>query len=197
MNPWPLVGVAVAGLAGWLLLRKRGEPRALPPPSRALLIGDSLAVGLAAPLKKELAPAVLTTSAHVGSRASDWVAGGKYRQELDGAFKMLQPEVVLVSLGTNDLAGKAPFAKHFKEIGDWVRTNGAAPVFLGPPELPWPRDEVLAAAESAGFLVKAPTGLPHAPDGVHLTPQGYAEWSKFIGKKLRSGISEVGSVYDW
>jgi lysophospholipase L1-like esterase len=198
MTPLAWAGVAAAGLVGWLLLRKKDAPKTLPPPSRVLLIGDSLAVGLASPLKKELAPAVLEVRAHVGSRASDWVSGGKYQQELDSALGTLQPEVVLISLGTNDSAGGGTgYAKHFKEIADWVRTNGAAPIFLGPPELPWARGEIYVAAEAAGFLIKAPPGLAHASDGVHLTPQGYAEWAKYLVKTLRNGVSDLSSVYDW
>lgn len=196
MNPLAWAAVAVAGLTGWLLLRKK-SPKTLSPPSHAALVGDSLAVGLAKPLAKELAPAELVTRAHVGSRASDWLAGGKYRQDLVDVLWQ-KPDVVLISLGTNDSAGGGTgFAKHFEEVADRVRGSGAVPIFLGPPELPWPRGEVHAAAEAAGFLVKAPAGLAHALDGVHLTPQGYADWAKYVGNKLRGGVSDVGSVYDW
>lgn len=195
MNPWWLAAALAAG-AGVLLLRRK-QPATTKPPSRALLIGDSLAVGLAAPLAKELAPAELVTRAHVGSRSSDWAFEGKYRGELEDALTKFRPDAVLVSLGTNDLAGGKPTATSFDFLAKRVAAKGAAVIFLGPPELPWPRGEVWSSAEAAGILVKAPEGLPHAPDGVHLTPAGYAAWAKFVGARLRAGVSGVGGVYDW
>ena len=195
MTPWAWIGVAAAGLVGWLFLRKKDAP-SVKAPSHVALIGDSLAVGLGTPLMKELAPAKLVVNAHVSARASDWL--GKYNQELEYVLNMIKPEVVLISLGTNDsAAGGTGFVKDFKAIADRIQAKGATPIFLGPPELPWAREGIYVAGEAAGFLIKAPSGLAHAPDGVHLTPQGYAEWAKYLGKTLRNGVSDLGSIYDW
>lgn len=135
------------------------------------------------------------TLAHVGATAKDWTTG-KYSSELDGALATTKPEVVLISLGTNDTAPGASVAgldHRFSDLAETVRMMGATPVFLLPPELPWSRQPVADAVKAAGALLITPeAGHQHAPDGVHLTGKGYSDWASDVAGKVKGG--DVGEV---
>lgn len=187
----PLAWLAVAAaVGGWLVLRKKESPSAPQLKSRALLVGDSLAVGLGPPLGKALLPAALDSEAHSGSTAKDWL--GKFRPALDELLATVKPEVVFVSLGTNDTAPGASVAgleQRFTELASVVRKAGAAPLFLLPPELPWSRQPVADAVKAAGAVLITPrAGLEHGPDKVHLTGKGYADWAANVAQQLRGGV---------
>lgn len=188
MTPWQWLGLgAAAGAVAWLLWPKETQAALPKVTSKALLVGDSLAVGLGPPLAKALLPAVLTTRAHVGATAKDW-ATGQYASELSPAGA----EVVFVSLGTNDTASgtsSSGLDQRFKSLADSIRKAGATPLFLEPPELPWSRQPVADAAKAAGaILIKARPGLEHAGDKIHLTPKGYADWAADVAKQLKGGV---------
>lgn len=183
-----LGALAVAGVVGWLVFRPKPAAASLPKLSgKALLVGDSLAVGLGPPLAKALAPVSLTTRAHISATTKDWTTG-QYASELspEGA------EVVFVSLGTNDTAPGANIAgleARFKALADSIRKAGATPLFLLPPELPWPRAPISDAIKAASAIMILPrAGLEHAGDKIHLTPKGYADWADDIAKQLKGGV---------
>jgi lysophospholipase L1-like esterase len=177
---------------GWVVLRRRDTAPAAPSiKSKALLIGDSLAVGLGPPLTKALAPAKFWFVAHVSATSKDWTTG-KFASGLDEALATIKPEVVFVSLGTNDTAPGANIAgleSRFKDLAGTIRMMGAAPVFLLPPELPWSRQPVVDAVKAAGSVLIMPRlGLEHASDKIHLTPKGYADWAADVAGQLKGGV---------
>lgn len=191
MTPLGWLAVTAAAVGGWLIFRKQGGTPKPQLRSRALLIGDSLAVGLGPPLTKVIAPVALTTRAHVSTTSKSWTAG-KYAAELDEALATSKPEVVLISLGTNDTAPGASIAgleTRFSDLTETIRMGGGAPIFLLPPELPWSRQPVADAVKASGAILITPrVGLEHAPDKIHLTGKGYADWAEDIAKQLKGGV---------
>src|SRR3990172_5754810 len=94
---WLYAGLVLA--AGLGMVRLLNGPR-LRRGMRVLLIGDSLAVGTApyfAALAKE-AGVEFKSLAKVGTRIDQWASSA----ELKALLEKFQPELVLVSLGTND-----------------------------------------------------------------------------------------------
>lgn len=186
-----LAGAAVGALA-WLFWPKKAEAKR--PLSSVALVGDSLGVGLGPPLAEALKPAKLVTQAHVSATARDW-ATGKYASELDAVLAK-KPELVLVSLGTNDTVppGKElslELPENFKTITDKVRKSGAKPVFVIVNQS-WSLQRVEEAAALAGARLIQTEGLSRNPgDPVHLTGNGYKAWAKIIASDLQ-GSSTVG-----
>ena len=188
MTPWQWLGLgAAAGAVAWFFWPKDVEASLPKVGSKALLVGDSLAVGLGPPLSKALLPALLTTRAHVSATTKDWTAG-QYASEVSPGGA----EIVFVSLGTNDTVPGANISgleQRFKTLADSIRKAGATPLFLEPPALPWSRQPIADAVKAANaILIKARAGLEHAGDKIHLTPKGYADWAADIAKQLKVGV---------
>lgn len=182
--PWFWFGVAA-------LLAADSEPaRAAPSKlSRVVLIGDSLAVGLARPLAAELKArgAELKVCARVSANAGQFTEpGGFGTLGLAALLSDFGPELVLVCLGTNDTAPgssvRDKLPARFALLRSRAEAAGARVVFLGPPALPWSREPIYQAAAGARLLV-APV-IEQAPDRIHPTPAGSAAWAKHIAKEL-------------
>lgn len=176
--------VAVAGGLAWLLWPRETPRKGL---RSALLIGDSLGVGLGPPLAAELAPAPLTVKAYISATARDW-ATGKYASELKSALAA-HPDLVLLSLGTNDTVppGKElslELPENFKKLADLVRAGGGKPVFLAL-SLPWSNQRIFEAAQLAGAHLVETEGVTRQPDGIHPTGAGYKTWAKVLASELR------------
>jgi len=190
--------VLVAGLGMFRLLSGPRIRKGL----RILLIGDSLAVGMAphfATMAKE-AGADFKSLAIVGTRIDQWAASAELKALL-GSF---QPELVLVSLGTNDSFMKgadivakqqAQLEKLLAVLTEWPRKRdyGLGPehvVWIGPPTLPSPPSPGIPKMiqDSAGSALKPRyyyfhserLDLPRGPDGIHPSVRGYAGWAGAI-----------------
>ena len=182
--PWFWLGAA-------LLLAQDSAPAraAAPKLERVLLIGDSLAVGLARPLTSELKSrgVELRTLARVAANAGQFTEPGGFGTlglaELLPAFR---PELVLICLGTNDTAPgssvREKLPARFARLRERTRAAGARVVFLEPPPLPWSREPIVQAAAPAP-LISAPA-VQQAPDRIHPTPAGAAAWAAHIRKEL-------------
>ncbi|MBI3204484.1 MAG: SGNH/GDSL hydrolase family protein [Myxococcales bacterium] len=182
--PWFWFGVAALLAAD--SAPARAKVRKL---SRVVLIGDSLAVGLARPLAAELktAGAELKVCARVSANAGQFTEpGGFGTLGLSALLSDFTPELVLVSLGTNDTAPgssvRDKLPARFALMRSRIEAAGAHVLFLGPPSLPWPREPIYQAAAGARLLV-APA-VEQAPDHIHPTPAGSAAWAKHIRKEL-------------
>lgn len=158
-------------------------------PRRVVLVGDSLAVGLGRPLGTELkaAGAELKVCARVAANAGQFTeAGGFGTLGLAALLRDFKPELVFVSLGTNDTAPgssvRDKLPARFALLRQRIEAAGARVVFLGPPPLPWSREPIYQAAAAARLIV-AP-GVEQAPDHIHPTPAGNLAWAKFIRKEL-------------
>lgn len=188
MNRNLIIGsLAALGLV-WLFTRDSGSKSSrLAVSTPADLIGDSLAVGLYNPLRKELAVKGVQLRGHGkgGSSAPQWLYNGWLDQVL-----YLQPKMVLVSLGTNDSApastnGKKNFPPAIKKIVEAIRAAGAQPVLLAPPPMPWSLNEINAGLQATGApVIAAPVNLQRQPDKIHLTPEGNVQWAKAIAARF-------------
>lgn len=158
---------------------------------RVLLVGDSLAVGLTAPLK---------TLAHragveVGARArnsttiDEWARG----VELAEGLAQVAPTITAICLGTNDMRTTGIEAKrpHIRAIVDQVLGAGSAVAWVEPPEpMPFPDPGVRAllvdelARRHVRLLRSEGMDLERAPDRIHLTGRGYAAWAAEIADWL-------------
>jgi lysophospholipase L1-like esterase len=186
---WIGIGAAVVG---WLVLRGRGGPdKTGPVVTRGPLdlIGDSLAVGLSAPLGGELIARLKSPQGEVfrawgvgGTSAAYWTG-----QKLDAVLAG-EPSAVLVSLGTNDSVtpvGTKAFGLGIQTIVDKVRAAGSLPVLLHAPPMPWDTSAVLSAMQATGAaIVHPPDGLERSSDKIHLTGKGYKDWAHAIAEAI-------------
>lgn len=182
--PWFWFGTAL------LLAQDGAAPASAQPKTRrVVLVGDSLAVGLAKPLGAELGArgVALQVRAATGANAGAFTEGSG-AQSLGKLLADFRPDVVLVSLGTNDtVPGAEALAKklpaRFALLASRSSAAGARVVFLEPPALPWSREPIhQAAAHAQAALIVAPA-IEQAPDRIHPTGAGYAAWSKFIASR--------------
>lgn len=150
-----------------------------------LLIGDSMAQGLAGPLSTlaDAAGVSFDSFAKSGTHISQWVVGS-LAQGL-GAKLAARPEVVLVALGTNDeklspAAAQGELPALSLLLGR-LKGFGSRVAWIGPPTLPY--------ANGVGCLIRraAPDYfdsrrllLERAGDGVHMTGSGYATWASAV-----------------
>ncbi len=192
---------------GLLLVAGLGMVRLLNGPRvrkgmRVLLIGDSLAVGMApyfAALAKE-AGGDFKAMATVGTTINAWSANADLKKLLE----TFQPELVLVSLGTNDsfMRGadvitkqQAQLEKLYALLTQWPRSRdyGLGPehvVWIGPPTLPNPPSPGISKMiqDSAGsalapryfYFHSEKLEMPRGPDKLHPTARGYAGWAGAI-----------------
>jgi len=187
---WIYVGLGLA--AGYGLVRTIWRPRLRPGESRLLLVGDSLAVGMA-PYFRELASAAripFTSLAVVGTRIDQWSDNPTLRDTL-ASFR---PTIVLVSLGTNDeyLTGADAVTRQRAALDRLLKLLGtAAPqdvIWIGPPTLPKRSNGIVAmlqdAIPSSDYFPSQALTLPRGPDGIHPTARGYAGWAGTIWQWL-------------
>lgn len=147
---WIYVGLGAATLTAVGLVELLGAPT-LRPGDRVLLVGDSLAVGLSAPLGALCQDNGIPFQAiaTVGTRIDQWAQS----QPLTDALTSFQPTIVLISLGTNDAymlpqpgqdigARQAPYADQLlSKIEQYPHASdpGTGPraiVWISPPTLP-------------------------------------------------------------
>jgi len=155
-----------------------------------VLIGDSLAVGLAVPLKEALAPEPFQAFAKTGTTVAQWLASADLATAL-----ALTPKRVLVSLGSNDTKGKVPAATlkaQVNELAVKIRGSGAEVVWLMPGKLPWEYPELIAAVIAANArTIDQPTVAKD--DGIHPTGDGYKTWAASIKEQLNPPTIATGA----
>lgn len=213
---WIYAGLVLAAGVGLVTAVPDAPPMSTRPPTgpdaRLLLVGDSLAQGLSVPLAAiaKSVGASLFVAARSGTRMDQWASSNGW---LEQALAAAKPQVVLVSLGTNDmkLATTGRQDLHMSRILSMIRaapSGTAEPVWIMPPTLPFgdPRGirPMLSSAAIRSFRSDAMT-IPRAADGVHPTAAGYAGWAAHLWKWLYaahplSGVNtnrrEPGGVID-
>lgn len=182
-----LLGLGILGLASKASPLKGGLMPSTPSrPARLLLVGDSLAVGLRAPLAALAASRGVPFEGHgiVNTRIDQWAVDPK----LDQYLKTFRPTHVLVSLGTNDekvgTGWAAKEAPKLHALLDKIRNAGAEVLWIGPPTLPFPLEGV---SDMVRYLVPKyyPSELlqiERSPDKLHPTLAGYSSWASQIWK---------------
>lgn len=154
----------------------------LPPGGRVLVAGDSLGVGITAPMKKLAAAAGSELEGHavVGSRIDQW------DDETIDNFLSFGPAVVVLSLGTNDMKMFDPATKQAPRAASLIariRAAGAKVAWVVPPTMPFDDKGVRQMIADAGpdLLVRADLlELPRAADKIHMTPSGYQELAEVV-----------------
>jgi lysophospholipase L1-like esterase len=201
---WIYVGLGAATLTVGLV-ELLGAPT-LRKGDRVFLLGDSLAVGLAAPLGALCRDNGLAfqSMATVGTRIDQWATSAP----LAAALAAFQPTIVLISLGTNDAymlpqpgedigARQAPYAAELLTMIEGVSPRAIA--WIAPPTLP----AAAASLQSVRRLIDSEHAitlprvkprvslfpsqnltLPRGPDGIHPVARGYAAWAGAIWQWL-------------
>jgi lysophospholipase L1-like esterase len=176
LRAW-LIGGAVLG-AWWLLApaKKTGGKSSRPAPKGVLLIGDSLAVGLQPIIGAYYRDqGIAFTGAGEGStNARQWRARMREAVAVPGVER---PDLVLVSLGTNDALSdtlRSEFSANMIDICESVGKVGARCLWLRAPNRT--AGMVTAPVES----LEPPPGVELQPDGIHPTTGGYASWASHV-----------------
>jgi len=177
-----LIWLAVAGVvAAIFIATTAGRPRR---PLRVLLVGDSLAVGLTAPLRADLtrAGARFHAESQGGSSAALW------RSRLPALVAAHHPDLVLVSVGANDCRREdspacVAFRDRTRDLVAIAEGAGARMLFLLPDWLTWSSVIADALDESAAAMYPA-VPVPVQPDRVHPTAAGYRAWAGDISRRI-------------
>lgn len=153
-------------------------------PKSILLVGDSLAQGLAAPMGHlaKSADVRFVADGRVSTKTTDWSFQPWLRQDLSqGPF-----DLVLVSLGTNDmkLDNPALIGTHVDAIIALILATKANVAWVMPPKMPFPDGGVrgIIAKRNIPIFKSDTIDIPRAPDGVHPTVSGYAGWAGQVWK---------------
>jgi len=202
---WIYVGLGAATLTAVGLVEILGAPT-LRAGDRVFLLGDSLAVGLAAPFGALCQDngIAFQSMATVGTRIDQWAESAP----LDQALTAFQPTIVLISLGTNDAymqpqpgedigARQTPYAGELLTLVESVGPRAIA--WIAPPTLPPAAVSLVSVralieSERAIHLPKLKPrisifhsenlDLPRGPDGIHPVARGYAAWAGAIWQWL-------------
>jgi len=167
--------------------------------TRLMVVGDSLAVGMApyfACLSKEQ-KLPFDALAKVSTRIDQWAAS----QVLAEHVATFKPTLVLVSLGTNDAFMMGDVAAKQRpalaQLIAQLTVGGAELAWIGPPQLAGrPNAGLLTLLKSAipasNYFASETLPIPRGPDNLHPTAKGYAGWSGAIWQWL-SGPPGSGS----
>lgn len=191
---WIAAIIGVTGFVGWLT-RSKGSGAHAPrvkAGDRLLLIGDSLAVGLE-PGSRGIAQGhgvAFDAEVKGGTRIAQWANSSQLKLTMT-TFK---PNVVLVSLGTNDAyyyLNQADVQPEVVKLVDVLRP--ARVLWIGPPMLPrnaaGVRAAILSVIPQQNYFYSDRIDIPRQPDGIHATGEGYSIWNRAIWDWLLSKYS--------
>lgn len=201
-NGWLLGGLLLAAGVGYVTMRQKNsaapELPTVSPGDKVLIVGDSLAQGLA-PQFKSLATATGCDTAsitEVGTVMKQWLTEPRL-SALQKALSSFTPTVVLVSLGTNDNKTSYTDDVLTAQITDLLallRSGGAKVVWMLAPPMPFPdRVGPLLAASGVSVVDTQAIIIPRGPDNIHPTARGYAAWAALVWDRLaKSSVSMAG-----
>lgn len=189
-------------LAGVLLFAGYGFARSLtactPMVSagqKLFLVGDSLAVGMNRHFRglAQKAGVNYSSATKSGTATSYWTTAG-FAAQLQAA----KPNLVLVSLGTNDSAGSRSNATHseaIRKLVAMIQAAGAEVFWILPPKLPWKQSfSDLVRAEGIEAFDSSALEIPMGPDRIHPTGAGYAGWAGFVWKAITCGERQTQAL---
>lgn len=151
------------------------------PGATVMLIGDSLAVGMEGKFISLARKSGYVPVTHVvtGTSIFHWM------KWIKGDLEKNRPELVVVSLGTNDAIIYDRVKKNAHLYGEFtkiVEDSGAVLVWLGPPDITLKR--IPKISETREIIKKSAMNYfdsekferPMGGDGIHLTASGYSRW---------------------
>lgn len=190
---WIYAGLLIVAGVGVVSVLRRGPKLAAS--SRVLLVGDSLAVGLSAPIGALARDSKVPFEAigQVGSTIQQWGGVATLNAALRGKLVAFKPTLVLVSLGTNDEYLSADAAAKEKPALEalvaLIQQSGAELGWIGPPTLPRPTNGTVAMIQSvvreSAYFHSERFVIPRAGDQLHPTVKGYAGWAGSIWAWLK------------
>jgi len=157
------------------------------PKKRIALVGDSLCQGIARPLQSLTRKNNFSLSINClhGTRIDYW------SPRIDSIMNTTRPNVIVVSLGTNDSGLRDPEVqrRHIKKIVLTAKKYGAVILWLVPPRLPESFKgqagirkligEELSASE---IFISDNLNLEMIKDKIHMSQKGYADWTASFWK---------------
>jgi lysophospholipase L1-like esterase len=183
--------LTVGGVAAASVLQggSAGRPK-IKPGMKVFLLGDSLAVGLTRPLSTIASEhnVGFKALAKEGTRIDQW--GSNY-MGLFQAVRDFKPDLILVSLGTNDeymkLDAKARQLPHIQKLLAELRAT-APVVWIGPPKFPssgyytWTKSNgaiplIREQVPSSQYFPSHELDIQRAPDLLHPSVAGAAAWA--------------------
>jgi lysophospholipase L1-like esterase len=175
--------LVIAGIGVVKALKNRCSPK-VSAGSKVLLIGDSLAVGMD--------PYFRTMAREAGAEyqsmavKSTTITAWTQNPALPHPW---QPDLVLVSLGTNDAYGSRPLEFIGHDTLALLNKLGPNVVWILPPKLGKGNRGVSDVIRSTGVAVFESEALGdlHQADGVHPSGAGYAAWSGEVWRSLICG----------
>jgi hypothetical protein len=146
-----------------------------------LLVGDSMAEGLRPALQQrvEAAGGRFFGEPWQSSTIIGWHGTGRLREMLE----RYQPDIVFISLGSNELEARKPEARA-PLIKQMVAQIGARPAYwIGPPS--WKEDRGLLRVieenfQPGHFYNARNLQVPRRRDGKHPTLEGFAQWTEMV-----------------
>jgi len=203
---WIYAGLGLAAGVGLVVALSRSSDSVdtpyIGPSDRLLLIGDSLAEGLAPPLKTlaQASQIPFFADAKRGTRFVAWAEKPWLYDDLSS----FQPTVTLVSLGTNVMTGLPNPEEEAAALGAIVRTivsSGSRVIFIAPPSMPFNQatmDKVRAMIAAQGKLIFPSDSLniPRGSDGIHSTSSGYAGWAGAVWQWMSPSNNGMGRLPD-
>jgi lysophospholipase L1-like esterase len=186
---WILVGAALATVGAVAYVLRPRHPK-LTEDSRILLVGDSMAVGLAPQLRAmaEEAGLPFVSLAVQGTTISDWAGlrPTQHHEALAATLDSFRPTLTLVVLGTNDeyLSPASLEAERddLYALLDQLAEYGEV-AWVGVPALPKPEGNgavELIAETDVPYFPSDLLDIPRAPDALHPTVAGYGSWAGMI-----------------
>jgi len=181
--PSAVAGPPVATAAPATPAKAATVPQTSPPPKVVLQLGDSFVGGWNG-LAKALAPRFEA----LGSKfVRDWqdsvsIATYDHERRLDDLIAKNKPDLVLVTLGANDVSVPFPsaLAKHVSSIARKVSADGRACIWLTPPL--WKKDTgIVDVIKQNAAPCKVFDGshlkLSRGGDGIHPNDSGGRTWA--------------------
>lgn len=186
---WIAGGLAAGLFAAFVVKRERAKKVF---PKSILLLGDSLAVGLGDPM--------VSLGAHNGVAVDVHAISGKtaayWQPQVQDLLSASRPDLLLVSLGTNDAVADYPaaYVAAIRAICETAKSSGVRIAWIAPPALgPLSRFPSLGAIRQAisgcspeVIDVSADIQDLRSADGIHFSWQGYNEWARLIWVALYS-----------
>jgi hypothetical protein len=148
---------------------------------RVLLVGDSMAAGLQPSMQQrvEAAGGLFFAEPWQSSTIIGWDGTGRLREMLE----RYQPDIVFISLGSNELEARRP-EQRAPLIRRMVEAIGPRPAYwIGPPS--WKPDKGLLRVieenfQPTHFYNASNLNVPRQRDGKHPTLDGFSEWTRLI-----------------
>jgi lysophospholipase L1-like esterase len=175
---WKTVAAGAAILGGIGALVRAIHKDAPVSPKRVALIGDSYAVGLGPELAK-IFPEFRAEGVE-GTNSSQWANHSAKCGTCGDWLTTFKPDVVLVSLGTND---NPPNATNYQTLVRALHGIGARVVWIRPPA-------GVNAPEARAII--ASLGVQEVPSttvtltGIHPSGTGYHQWAQEIAEVIRA-----------